>query len=41
MDVRKYLSEPCIRLLEEYPRMALADLWMGGLQVVIKKNEIQ
>ncbi len=30
MDARKCLSEPCIRFMENYPRMTLADPWMGG-----------
>lgn len=32
MDVRKCASEPCIRLMEQYPPVALADPWMGGFK---------
>ncbi len=37
MDARKCSSEPCIRFMEKYPRMTLADPWMGGFQVMMKK----
>ena len=30
MDARKCSSEPCLRFMEKYPRMTLADPWMGG-----------